>query len=156
MIVNDITMNFLVVTPPSIYHIPTGGSTHRFCTGVPANHAAASILQLPGDWQNRPEGKCSQDDGAIRPHWNPILTNRKVRKGEIICSRRRPDNLLRYDDVKSNYSAFTKGNFNYDIREWRRQFSDLKTWVKYNIFSTKRNKSKKEWYQPQEKAGKPQ
>ena len=27
------------------------------------------------------------------------------------------------------------GIFNYDIREWRRQSNDLKTWVKYKLFS---------------------
>ena len=26
------------------------------------------------------------------------------------------------------------GNFNDDIREWRRQFADLKTWTKYKLF----------------------
>ena len=36
------------------------------------------------------------------------------------------------------------GIFNYDIRVWRRQSADLRMWAKYNFFSTKRNKSRKE------------
>ena len=37
-----------------------------------------------------------------------------------------------------------KGNFNDDIREWRRKSADLKMWAKYKLFSTKCTKIKKE------------
>ena len=43
------------------------------------------------------------------------------------------------------------GNFNDDIREWRRQSDDLKTWGNIIRFPTKRTESKKERQKPQEK-----
>ena len=91
--------------------IPTGGSTHRFRTGVWANHAAASICQLQCEQLNWPQGKCSQDDETIWPLWTPSPTNQTVRKRVIICKIRTSENLRSYDDVKRNRPDGTNGNF---------------------------------------------
>ena len=72
-------------------------------------------FQLWGDQQDRPREKRSQYDGSIRPRLTPSLTNRGVRKGEIICKIRMPYNLRHHDDDKSNHPSFTNGNFQW----WR-------------------------------------
>ena len=90
---------------------PTGGPDNRVFTGVHTHHASTTFLQIQGDWQNQPQGECSEDDGALWPRGTPCLIDRIIGKGERIRGRRMADDLQRHDDVQRDHLFGADGCF---------------------------------------------
>ena len=91
--------------------VPTGGTANRLRTDVHTHHDSTPFLKLRVDRQNRPRGKCSEDDGALRPRGTPCLIDRKIEKGEIIRVIRRTDYFWRHDGVQRDHPFGADGSF---------------------------------------------
>ena len=114
--------------------VPTGGPSNVVQTGVHAHHDSIPFLKIWVDIRKQTRGECSEDDGDLQPCRTPCLIDIKIAKGDRIRASRRSDDFRRYDGVQNDHPFGANGFFNNNIREWRRQTTNQKTWSHYKLF----------------------
>ena len=115
--------------------IPTGGSTYRFFTGVRANHDAAYICQLQAIDEIDLEENSVKMMGPYDPAEPLARLIQQLEKGREFA-RAGGQTISDAMMMSKGITLLAQTRlFNDDIRDWRRQSTDLKTWAKYIYIS---------------------